>query len=189
MALSQLKQRAFFLKEATKDWGFRRYQELRPYVHDLERYQGEFVVETVAPSDEVAPLSRTIYTFWTGTNPMSPARRRGWDSLRRLNSDLDVVLVTPDNLGDYIKADHPLHPAYHHLCLTHKSDYLRCYFMNFYGGGYVDVKPCRNSWRPSFETLELASSAFVWDTPRTHRIWLRNSLGGSGAIYVTTTIS
>ena len=36
-----------------------------------------------------------MYCFWTGSNPLTQNRQRGLDVLRRLNPDLEVVLVTP----------------------------------------------------------------------------------------------
>lgn len=91
-----------------------------------------------------------IYTFWTDTNLMSEQRKRCLESLQK-NSDVEVVLVTYENLSSYIIE--PLHPAYYYLSAVHKADYLRTYFMNFYGGGYSDIKETTSSWKESFNTL------------------------------------
>lgn len=42
---------------------------------------------------------------------------------------------------------------------VHKSDYLRSYFMNFYGGGYADVKIYSqdNNWRACFGMMNADS--------------------------------
>lgn len=69
-------------------------------------------------------------------------------------SQANVVLITAANLHTYILYDHPLHAAYHYLSETHKADYLRTYFMHFYGGGYSDIKRTTGSWIPAFEELE-----------------------------------
>ena len=61
--------------------------------------------------------------------------------------------MTPSNLNKYILPDYPLHEAYPYLSETHKADYLRCYFMHHYGGGYTDIKPTTKSWIPSFDKL------------------------------------
>jgi len=91
-----------------------------------------------------------LYCFWTGTNEMSENRKRCLDTLK--NSGLEVVLITEANLNDYIKE--PLHEGYQYLSLTHKSDYLRIYFMNFYGGAYSDIKHTSDSFLPSIELIE-----------------------------------
>ena len=94
----------------------------------------------------------TVYAFWTGSNPMSENRQKHFQLLKA-NIGVDFILVTPDNLPQYILPDHPLHPAFSHLSLVHKADYLRCYFMHHHGGGYTDIKACRHNWRPLFARL------------------------------------
>jgi len=91
-----------------------------------------------------------LYCFWTGTNEMSENRKKCFDTLK--NSGLEVVLITENNINNYIKE--PLHEGYEYLSLTHRSDYLRIYFMNFYGGAYSDIKKTSESFIPSIELLE-----------------------------------
>jgi hypothetical protein len=97
-------------------------------------------------------MERKIYCFWTGTNKMSHDRQHCLDQLRK-TSGCQVVLVTPENLQQYILPDQPLHPAYEFLSFTHRADYLRTYFMNFYGGGYSDIKQTTGDWNQSFDNL------------------------------------
>ena len=94
-----------------------------------------------------------IYCFWTGNNTMSPDRLKSFKKLKE-KSKCNVVLVTPKNLNEYILPEHPLHPAYEYLSLTHRADYLRTYFMHFIGGGYSDIKETTGSWVQSFEDLK-----------------------------------
>jgi hypothetical protein len=93
-----------------------------------------------------------IYCFWTGDNIMSPNRE---ECLKQLieTSECNVNLITKQNLHKYIIPGIPLHPAYEYLSNTHKADYLRTYFMNFYGGGYSDIKKTTGSWTQSFINL------------------------------------
>lgn len=98
-------------------------------------------------------MKRRIYVFWTGTNEMSKNRMDCVEQLRD-TSGAEVMLVTPENLPSYILRTAPLHEAYQYLSETHKADYLRTYFMNFYGGGYSDVKKTTGSWIGAFEDLE-----------------------------------
>lgn len=94
-----------------------------------------------------------IYVFWTGENTMISERRDNLANLRQV-SECEVVLVTIWNLNEYILPEHPLHPAYDYLSETHKSDYLRAYFMHTRGGGYSDVKGTTGSWREAFHAME-----------------------------------
>ena len=80
------------------------------------------------------------------------------------NSNCKVILVNTSNLDQFILKDHPLHPAYQYLSATHKSDYLRTYFMNFHGGGYSDIKGARASWKEHFDEL-LNSDKWVCGYP------------------------
>ena len=97
--------------------------------------------------------NKNIYVFWTGKNPMSKNRQ---DCLKQLIkvSQCNVILITPEELNKYILNEHPLHPSYYYLSEVHKSDYLRTYFMRFYGGGYSDIKKTTGSWVESFEILQ-----------------------------------
>lgn len=96
--------------------------------------------------------TNTIYCFWTGNNPMSEQRKKCLQDSIEI-SKCKIVLVTLQNLHEYILNEHPVHPAYHYLSETHKSDYLRTYFANFHGGGYMDVKRTLGPWDCCFEEL------------------------------------
>lgn len=100
----------------------------------------------------------TIFCFWTGSNPMSQARKDCIESMRKIGCILR--LVTPENLSDYILQTSPLHPAYPYLSEVHKSDYLRTYFMHYYGGGYSDIKQQTGCWYPYFDKLR-DSDAYI----------------------------
>lgn len=92
-----------------------------------------------------------IFTFWTGTNQMSENRIKSLDTIAAF-SGVPVALITRKNLYDF--AIYPIHKAYEYLSDVHKSDYLRCYFMHYFGGGYCDIKHIERPWKPAFERLE-----------------------------------
>jgi hypothetical protein len=106
------------------------------------------------------PADKIIYIFWTGNNEMSEPRRKCLDSIYK-NIGVEVKLITPKNLNQYIKKDYPLHPAYEYLSLVHKSDYLRTYFMHHYGGGYTDIKNTTVNWKPFFDNLNKTNNFIV----------------------------
>lgn len=144
---------------ATRDAVYRRRATRGAFVYDDDDYRDprgyhsfDHFLDRDAPPEMVSadPLEppRVLYVLWTGDNEMSDARRAGVESIMRTNPDLDVRLVTPDNLDEHVVPGHPLHPAYEHLSLVHRSDYLRCYFMHHVGGGYTDVKRPREPWSP-----------------------------------------
>ena len=90
-----------------------------------------------------------LYCYWTGTNKMSEDREKHLKALEK--TQFNVILVTKDNLDKYI--NEPLHEGYEYLSETHKADYLRTYFMHFYGGGYSDIKTPTDSWMNSYKEL------------------------------------
>lgn len=117
--------------------------------------------ETLDPSipQEGPPLSKIIYCFWTGSNTMSNERRNCFNTLH--NSGLEVTLITANNLSSFILPSAPLHQGFPYLSETHKADYLRTYFMHFYGGGYTDIKNVTQSWISAWEELNNDSSKYV----------------------------
>jgi hypothetical protein len=100
-----------------------------------------------------------IYAFWAGENSIPQSRLKSLRALREV-SECEIELVTVGNLDEYILPEHPLHAAYEYLSAVHKADYLRTYFMHFYGGGYSDVKATTGSWLAAFAELE-GSDAWV----------------------------
>ena len=110
------------------------------------------------PNDTLSIESKKIFCFWTGTNQLTENRK---ECLKTIESNGDsfssgkenYTLVTEENLDKYILKSHPLHEAYKYLSETHKADYLRTYFMHFYGGGYTDIKRQTGTWSTSFDKL------------------------------------
>lgn len=106
-----------------------------------------------------------IFCFWTGDTPMSETRMESIEQMKRV-TDCEIVLVTKENLDKYILPQHPLHEAYQYLSETQRSDYLRTYFMHFYGHGYSDIKRQSGSWLPAFQSF-YESDAYVSGYPET----------------------
>ncbi len=69
-----------------------------------------------------------------------------------------VAYINHDSYKEWELKEHPFHPAFTYLSETHKSDYLRCYFMHHYGGGYTDLKLTHKSWIPLFEQLRCSNA-------------------------------
>ncbi len=103
-------------------------------------------------------MNREIFVFWTGDNPLSENRQRALESMK--NTGLAPVLVTGRNLHEFVPEDR-LHPAYPHLNLAHRADYLRCYFMKHHGGGYSDLKTNEASWLAAYDALERDPEAWA----------------------------
>lgn len=106
------------------------------------------------------PAPRRIFVAWTDSNVMTPNRVAGVEAIRQMNPDVEVVLVEPSNLHEWVVEGHPLHPSYEHLSAVHRSDYLRAYLMHHHGGAWSDIKRPTNGWRPLFDIIN--ADAAIW---------------------------
>lgn len=140
---------------------YRTLSLMKPHTFTAGLYPGEFLDGAPETAASVKPVANVIYCFWTGTNALPPNRVRNLALFRASNAHTEVILVTPDSLPQFIKSGHPLHPAYEHLSLVHKSDYLRAYFMHHYGGGYSDIKEQQHVWLRFFTALADAPDKWV----------------------------
>lgn len=150
--------KAFWLHNLEKNQKFARYI---PFSYQPSLYNDTFLVDfpkqVLSQNEMFSSIPRQVVSFWTGNNPMSENRAKHFEALKQ-NIGVPVILVTPDNLADYILPDYPLHEGFEYLSLVHKSDYLRCYFMHHYGGGYSDIKAAQQSWVEAFDVLEKSDS-------------------------------
>ncbi|MDR7693558.1 capsular polysaccharide synthesis protein [Riemerella anatipestifer] len=134
------------------------------YTFSEDRYPDSFLSNHYQGDYKEQKAPEVIYCFWTGDNEMSENRKRGLETLEK-KAGVPVKLITPKNLQEYVKADAPLHKGYELLSLVHRSDYLRCYFMHHYGGGYSDIKPFEHSWKPAFNKLNSKRSKYIIGYP------------------------
>lgn len=134
------------------------------YTFRKEKYPHSFLANSYPNTYSGEPAPEVIYCFWTGNNPLTENRKKGLKALEE-NAGMPVKLITPENLKDYIKPGVPLHKGYELLSFVHRSDYLRCYFMHHYGGGYADIKPFNHSWKPAFEKLNKDKDKYIIGYP------------------------
>jgi hypothetical protein len=121
--------------------------------------------------------SRTVFCLWTGDEMLSDNRLRAiWSIIS--NTGCPVAFINKQSLADWIVPEHPLHPAWPYLSSTHKADYLRCYLMHYYGGGYTDIKRTQTRWPGFFEALEHSDKFALGYTELPNGIpHLKNELG------------
>jgi hypothetical protein len=98
-------------------------------------------------------MNKHIFVFWTGDNELSRNRQISLLQLEQV-SQYPVVLVNKQNLSDFLIESDPLPVGYQYLSETHKSDFLRAYFMHYHGGGYADIKQTSDSWNQAFQDID-----------------------------------
>ena len=101
-----------------------------------------------------------VFCLWLGGKPRSEARSRQLTLLRK-GVGVPVQLVTEENLDEWVRPGHPLHPASHGLTVMHLADYLRAYLVAHHGGGYADIKAPSASWRTAFDLINTGSVDLV----------------------------
>lgn len=82
---------------------------INPYQYDEKYYLDTFLVNYPYNTDyKPQPINRTIYVFWTGNNSLTENRIRSLEALKAI-SEVQVELVTPNRLKDFILPNYPLH--------------------------------------------------------------------------------
>jgi hypothetical protein len=109
-------------------------------------------IEHVASNIIDACKSNILFCVWSDDNPMSATRTDALLSVVK-HARVPVAFLQYNDIHDWCFAQHPFHPAYEYLSSTHKVDYLRCYLMHHYGGGYTDIKFTHANWKPYFDQL------------------------------------
>ena len=110
-------------------------------------------------SDVDGLAGNVIFCAWTGNNPMSSQRAEALMSIYK-QTCCPVLFLTQGNISQWEIATSPFHPAYTFLSETHKADYLRCYLMHHFGGGYTDLKVTQASWMSFFARLRDSRTAY-----------------------------
>ena len=100
-----------------------------------------------------------VFCSWTGDNPLTPTRADCLLSIYR-ETCCPVMYLHQMNIARWIRPAFPFHRAYDLLSATQKADYLRCYLMHHYGGGYTDMKRTSKSWQGLFQTVRESPSSF-----------------------------
>ncbi len=95
---------------------------------------------------------KIVFSMWFGKADMSSDRKNCLLSIVQ-NNQCHNEHITDDTLAYYLHPDYPLHPIFPYLSPVHQSDYLRCYMMHIYGGGYTDIKKTSHDWRGLFNKM------------------------------------
>lgn len=100
-------------------------------------------------------VPKVVFICWFGgykvdNQKMSKYRFEAFKSLVE-NIGVPVILITSNNYSCFIKKTHPIHKSFELLSGNHKSDYIRAYFLHYYGGGYHDIKHREDSWKDCWD--------------------------------------
>lgn len=92
------------------------------------------------PQPEPANQMRIWVMWWQGAEQMPPIVRTCYGSLLRHSRVLDVVLITRDNVADYVKIPDVMQRKLDegNITLAALSDYVRVSLLSDYGGIWID---------------------------------------------------
>ena len=124
-----------------RQWQTYCFSVLHPYHYDPERYKDTFLespCEFLYTDDFSRPVDRVIYIFWTGENEITPNRMKGIESMKKV-CGVEVKLITPKNLPEYIKDEDPLPEAYKYLSFVHDAYIMGYPEVGFWGAAYHDI--------------------------------------------------
>jgi hypothetical protein len=115
-----------------------------------EKYLEKFEKTNFDNIEFINGIPKVVFVCWFGGynveyNKMSPNRFEAFKSLVT-HIGIPVILITNKNYKNFIKNSNPIHKAFELLSGNHKSDYMRAYLLNIYGGGYHDIKYRIESW-------------------------------------------
>ncbi len=102
----------------------------------------------------------TTYCWWTSDNELSDNRKRSLESMQKAPGG-NIIFINRDTLSNYILPEVPLHEGYQYLSPIQKGDYLKCYFMHHYGGGYSDIKQTLRPWAEYFDRINNNKNLYV----------------------------
>ncbi|MCT4397413.1 methanolan biosynthesis protein EpsI [Pediococcus ethanolidurans] len=103
--------------------------------------------------DSEIPDDKTIWTAWLQGEKNAPkAVKLCFESMRKNSGDFNLVIITSNNLKDYIDIDDELLKSFKkgEVSAAHLTDYIRVLLLKKYGGVWIDatlylVKPLPDS--------------------------------------------
>jgi hypothetical protein len=95
---------------------------------------------------------KILWLFWFGSKNLPNLHKNLIEDIKN-NSDVEIRLITYDNIGSYLKF--PIHPAVPYLSSKHKADYFRIYFLLLYGGISCNISQINNNFTEYIDKINL----------------------------------
>ena len=99
-------------------------------------------------------VPQVVFISWFSHKEYLPffkkARYQALQSLIK-NIGVPIIMITEKNFKSFENPDDPIHTGFKYLTGNHKADYVRCYLMHHYGGGYHDIKFRELSWKDEWK--------------------------------------
>ena len=134
----------------------------KEYFDEQEAFLDKYNKNSLDGIEYVNNVPKVVFVIWmgaykTGIPKMSDNRFKAFQSLVS-NIDIPVILITEKNYKNFATP----HKAFDYLSGVHKSDYLRAYLLNKYGGSYHDVKHRKKSWKNAWNDDNWLQNKDIW---------------------------
>lgn len=126
-----------FQKVTARLHQYKRRRQLKRWYGDIiEKYSSQ-----PSPHAEGQPSDYIWLCWWQGEAQMSPLVRECCSRIRRFNPDKQVILITEDNMEQYVSFPSYILEKFHKgiITKTHMSDLLRAELLARHGGVWMDA--------------------------------------------------
>lgn len=109
------------------------------------------------PIISINGIPQVVYLCWFSHKDYLPHFSfKRMNALKSLISNIGVpvIILTTENYKAFEVKDYPIHEAFNYLTGVHKADYLRCYMLHHYGGGYHDIKFRDSGWENEWDKFD-----------------------------------
>lgn len=116
----------------------KREKQLQTEFSELIRDYSEI---QIAENTEAKNSNYLWLCWWQGEKAMTPLVRKCYQRICELNTDKNIILITDDNLNEWVQFPDYIIKKFHHgtITKTHMSDLLRCELLRHYGGIWMDI--------------------------------------------------
>lgn len=126
-----------FQKVTARLHQYKRRRQLKHWYGDIiAKYRSQ-----PSPHAEGQPSDYIWLCWWQGEAQMSPLVRECCSRIRRFNPDKQVILITKDNMEQYVSFPSYILEKFHKgiITKTHMSDLLRAELLARHGGVWMDA--------------------------------------------------
>lgn len=146
---------------------------------DFLNFINKYIKYNLNDIEFINNVPKVVFVCWFGgygdNIPLMSENRFEAFKLLLKNIKIPVILITNINYKSFILVNYPIHKSFDLLSGVHKSDYLRCYLLLHYGGGYHDIKARIISWENEWNKDDWLFDNNIWMYGRQEKN--KNSIG------------
>ena len=130
-----------------------------------KQFLKEYEKKSLEGIKKINNIPKVVFVCWfSHKNEVPQFSQARFSALKNLISNIKVpiIILTENNYKNFELENHKFNKSIEYLHGVHKSDYLRSYMLNFYGGGYHDIKYRNESWENCWEIDDWTKNKDIW---------------------------